>query len=589
MSFSEIDIINRIAEHERTIRGVKYSYPGAENPTGYPNVPSVLHISPNFRCQYGAHHNKWRNSASIKSFLLIAPREFDGGKVKHLEQAAIPFGELWRRKFQDETTLTAIFRDLPRLIEFGLSDAIYRSDIEYNGVEWMGWEFTFNVEYREIGNMTIAPYYNVTDYGAIGDGVTDDTVAIQATINAALVTNSNNALVRAGTVIFPPRRYLVSSSITIPLFNGGTYGTPFLISGYGADIRTTGAISTFKRTVPTTTAEAGNAATLAPIFEGLCLIGPNISGSKAIDMVATYGMVVRDCRISTYDTGISAAYCLKARFENTFIRRCLTYGFEVKSANGLWGDATVSNSSSNSSEFVSCRVDTSTGQAAGWYLRDSDNFRLIECIAEGQNPVNNIDYSDTGRHTLIIENMHFENTPTGAHVRAIVRGRTVLRNPVFYSTSTVLVDGSSSNNAATIVIDGLTYVDTGNQFKHGTTETYAWDFRGIGDNENFDVTDSARWVSGTVPTRLRTLFQGVAIGINDNIIRKRARGATSTADGGTIAHGLSATPTIARTQVSVSGEFASVTGLDATNITIAIKKHDGTAGTTQTIYWDAET
>jgi len=64
--------------------------------------------------------------------------------------------------------------------------------------------------------------------------------------------------------------------------------------------------------------------------------------------------------------------------------------------------------------------------------------------------------------------------------------------------------------------------------------------------------------------------------------------AASIADGGTIAHGLNGAPVWANVVPSVSGEFVSVTGMDATNITVAIKKHDGTAGTTQTLYWEAK-
>jgi hypothetical protein len=61
----------------------------------------------------------------------------------------------------------------------------------------------------------------------------------------------------------------------------------------------------------------------------------------------------------------------------------------------------------------------------------------------------------------------------------------------------------------------------------------------------------------------------------------------SVADGGTIAHGLPVTPSAASVTPSVAGEMASVTALDATNITVALKKHDNTAGTTQTVYWRA--
>ena len=67
-----------------------------------------------------------------------------------------------------------------------------------------------------------------------------------------------------------------------------------------------------------------------------------------------------------------------------------------------------------------------------------------------------------------------------------------------------------------------------------------------------------------------------------------ARGATSVADGGTITHGLVGTPTSVRVSGSVSGEFVSVTAVSSTTFTVAIKTHSNGAGTTQTIYWEAE-
>jgi len=55
-------------------------------------------------------------------------------------------------------------------------------------------------------------YFNVKDqaYGAIGDGVTDDTTAIQNTITAAMAATGR------GVVFLPEGKYLVSSTITVP-------------------------------------------------------------------------------------------------------------------------------------------------------------------------------------------------------------------------------------------------------------------------------------------------------------------------------------------------------------------------------------
>lgn len=64
--------------------------------------------------------------------------------------------------------------------------------------------------------------------------------------------------------------------------------------------------------------------------------------------------------------------------------------------------------------------------------------------------------------------------------------------------------------------------------------------------------------------------------------------ATAKTDGSTIAHGIGAAPTVVSVVGSVATEGVTVTSVDATNITIAIKKFtDGSAGTSQTVYWRA--
>lgn len=65
-------------------------------------------------------------------------------------------------------------------------------------------------------------------------------------------------------------------------------------------------------------------------------------------------------------------------------------------------------------------------------------------------------------------------------------------------------------------------------------------------------------------------------------------GVTSVADGGTIAHGLAATPTKYGATPSTASEFVSITAASSTTLTVAIKKHDNSAGTTQNIAWWAE-
>ena len=80
---------------------------------------------------------------------------------------------------------------------------------------------------------------------------------------------------------------------------------------------------------------------------------------------------------------------------------------------------------------------------------------------------------------------------------------------------------------------------------------------------------------------------GNTIRQNIGYVTENEGAAAAVADGGTIAHGLGATPIVAVCSPSVASEMVSVTTLDGTNITVAIKQDDGTAGTSQTIYWRA--
>jgi hypothetical protein len=61
--------------------------------------------------------------------------------------------------------------------------------------------------------------------------------------------------------------------------------------------------------------------------------------------------------------------------------------------------------------------------------------------------------------------------------------------------------------------------------------------------------------------------------------------ALSVSDGGRVSHGMGTRPTACFTQSTVAGEFAAVAGISGTDVIVAVKKYDGTAGTPQTVYW----
>jgi len=70
--------------------------------------------------------------------------------------------------------------------------------------------------------------------------------------------------------------------------------------------------------------------------------------------------------------------------------------------------------------------------------------------------------------------------------------------------------------------------------------------------------------------------------------RTRNGGTASVADGGTIGHGLSAAPTRVVVSSRQANRIVSVTGVSATEITVAVKNHDGTAvEVAEGLYWEA--
>jgi hypothetical protein len=55
------------------------------------------------------------------------------------------------------------------------------------------------------------------DFGAVGDGVADDTAAVQAAIAAAQTASGLGATFEGAQVVMPPGNYLVSSALSVPM------------------------------------------------------------------------------------------------------------------------------------------------------------------------------------------------------------------------------------------------------------------------------------------------------------------------------------------------------------------------------------
>ena len=149
MAFNEETVINQIAAQERAIAGIKNSYAYATNPDTLPSqeLPAVIHFSPTFSCDLRANFNVWKNDIGLRSVLFVSPRADSGGKLKYVENAAIPFGQKWRDRFQDGTVINSLMTNIVGVKIF-LAGGDYGAGgnlLTFGGTEYIGWVFKWTI------------------------------------------------------------------------------------------------------------------------------------------------------------------------------------------------------------------------------------------------------------------------------------------------------------------------------------------------------------------------------------------------------------------------------------------------------------
>lgn len=251
---------------------------------------------------------------------------------------------------------------------------------------------------------------------------------------------------------------------------------------------------------------------------------------------------------------------------------------------------------------------TGTGAGKGGYNR---SVVISGCHAKGNTyhgfNVETDDPTYPPPNYILIGNIASENTLRGftfqALTRSTIQGNIAIRNGQngfrWISCSDLSIVGNvaednytsgagegfifSSAGGAFGANDRLTIM--GNKAYGSATQTYGFLLNAsyiqnstvIG-NESYNHTHN--WSVSTGMT-------GMVVKDNAGFVTEYQGAAATVNGGGTISHGLAYTPTLVIATPSVAGEMVSVTAKGATTFTVAIKKHDGSAGTAQTIYWKA--
>ena len=201
-----------------------------------------------------------------------------------------------------------------------------------------------------------AETFNVKDYGATGDGVTDDSAAVQAAVDAAIAA-------KGGDVYFPAGKYGFGSQVTVssttPVnLRGEGFGNtrvhtvtsralaaPHIFPLVALSSASAGQRSLFKYISPDASIGGGGVITGLSFMDSSNLTGSphkairNLEMDAALDLVDFSLSRVEGCYF-TYINGsaIRVVQGIMSNFTNNWVRNCGRTGFPAFFADGLTDD-----------------------------------------------------------------------------------------------------------------------------------------------------------------------------------------------------------------------------------------------------------
>lgn len=289
-------------------------------------------------------------------------------------------------------------------------------------------------------NEVSGPVYNVLKYGAVADGVSDSSAAIQSAINACAVTG--------GIVYFPKGTYSIGSTIltltsvsnvmlegqgrrsTVIKRTSGTANCINILSASGGGIRNLGIDG---NNISSTTVRIENTSNY--IIESCTITNPT---ANAISINATGGTKTTNCRFQNIDftlattaNGISISNSVDnehLRFDNlTFTGGVLqfsitngtnlTFSRNVHLSNNT--NHCIATSAGTNFVFQNCRI--LTGQASGVSLTGVSNATITGC--HFQNVAGSGLTVSNSPKAKIVNNIFIDNNTlgsvSGGHIRLL--------------------------------------------------------------------------------------------------------------------------------------------------------------------------
>jgi len=221
---------------------------------------------------------------------------------------------------------------------------------------------------------------SVKDFGAVGDGTTDDTAAIQAAITYAVATIGNN-------IYFPKGTYKVTATLTIPTVNN----SKSILYGSGAVIQATHNGVLFQNN------------NIFVAFKDLTLAGPGRANTNSVGIVGSYfDGYLNNVTVNSFYTGVKTQ-SITGKMDRCFFGDC-HFCVWLQDFTNIFVFDSCYFSSSDYGVYVPNTSSGSPGYVA--------QVTVFNCAFE----VCGTSFYSVGINRLLIENSWFEQEVTGSLV-----------------------------------------------------------------------------------------------------------------------------------------------------------------------------
>ena len=277
---------------------------------------------------------------------------------------------------------------------------------------------------------------NVKDHAATGDGVTDDTTAVEA------------ALAAGSMVFFPAGTYRVTNALVIP--------NPCLLVGIGRQSLDSGSAVKIYCDHGGDGLTIENSGTGQVHISGIQLTkvgSASADTGNGIKMSTTgttngTGVQVDNVRIRSFDTGLYLAATIMFTFEKIIIRNCPSYGIR------LYGASAATGPHDCSFRDVWIQGESGVGTGVGIYFEEYNNQHTFEHIKimRCAQPIDTVAAVSTTMDKITFSGLMFEvnNSEGATSLINVVSGRNWLFENVLVSETTPLFSSTTDGYAAQI-------------------------------------------------------------------------------------------------------------------------------------------